>query len=59
MENPYQSDMTAGGLHFGPYRQPPMWHMSNIGLNTIILIDSTEMILKTTRLSNDNDMDKQ
>ncbi|KAL9558380.1 hypothetical protein PS6_001347 [Mucor atramentarius] len=44
--NPYQGTMTAGDLHFGLYRQPPMWH-------------PTEMISKTSRLSNGNDMDEQ
>lgn len=51
--------MTAGDLHFGLYRQPPMWRMSDTSLDTLILIDTTEIISKTTRLSNDNDMDKQ
>ncbi|CAO0802976.1 unnamed protein product [Mucor circinelloides] len=57
--NPYQGTMTAGDLHFGLYRQPPMWRMSDTSLDTLILIDPTEMISKTSRLSNGNDMDEQ
>ncbi|KAI7898490.1 uncharacterized protein BX663DRAFT_524943 [Cokeromyces recurvatus] len=38
--NPYQGTMTAGDLHFGLYRQPPMWHMSNMSLDTLIFMDT-------------------
>jgi hypothetical protein len=37
--NPYQGTMTAGDLHFGLYRQPPMWRMSDTSLDTLILMD--------------------
>ncbi|GAN05626.1 hypothetical protein MAM1_0097c05098 [Mucor ambiguus] len=57
--NPYQGTMTAGDLHFGLYRQPPMWRMSDTSLDTLILIDPTEMISKTSRLSNGNELDEQ
>ncbi|KAG2207494.1 hypothetical protein INT47_004242 [Mucor saturninus] len=40
MANPYQGTMTAGDLHFGLYRQPPMWRMSDTSLDTLILMDS-------------------
>jgi hypothetical protein len=39
--NPYQGTMTAGDLHFGLYRQPPMWRMSDTSLDTLILMDFT------------------
>lgn len=38
--NPYQGTLTAGDLHFGLYRQPPMWRMSDTSLDTLILMDS-------------------
>lgn len=38
--NPYQGTMTAGDLHYGLYRQPPMWCMSDTSLDTLILMDS-------------------
>lgn len=38
--NPYQGTMTAGDLHFGLYRQPPMWRMSDTSLDTLILMES-------------------
>lgn len=25
MANPYQGTMTAGDIHYGLYRQPPLW----------------------------------
>lgn len=37
--NPYQGTMTAGDLHYGLYRQPPMWCMSDTSLDTLILMD--------------------
>lgn len=37
--NPYQGTMTAGEIHYGLYRQPPMWRMSDSSLNTLILMD--------------------
>ncbi|KAI8881898.1 hypothetical protein K501DRAFT_286135, partial [Backusella circina FSU 941] len=39
--NPYQGTMTAGDLHFGLYRQPPMWRISDTSLDTLILMDFT------------------
>jgi hypothetical protein len=39
--NPYQGTMTAGDLHFGLYRQPPMWRMSDTSLDTLILMDES------------------
>ncbi|KAF1805986.1 hypothetical protein FB192DRAFT_1275474 [Mucor lusitanicus] len=51
--------MTAGDLHFGLYRQPPMWRMSDTSLDTLILMDPTEMISKTSRLSSGNELDEQ
>jgi hypothetical protein len=40
--NPYQGTMTAGDLHFGLYRQPPMWRMSDTSLDTLILMDQID-----------------
>ncbi|OAD05674.1 hypothetical protein MUCCIDRAFT_106233 [Mucor lusitanicus CBS 277.49] len=57
--NPYQGTMTAGDLHFGLYRQPPMWRMSDTSLDTLILIDPAEMISKASRFSNGNELDEQ
>jgi hypothetical protein len=37
--NPYQGTMTASDIHYGLYRQPPMWRMSNSTLDGFILMD--------------------
>ena len=42
--NPYQGTMTAGDLHFGLYRKPPMWRMSDTSLDTLILMDSDSQL---------------
>lgn len=42
LANPYQGTMTAGDLHFGLYRHPPIWRMSDVSLDTLTFIgDST------------------
>jgi hypothetical protein len=65
--NPYQGTMTAGDLHFGLYRQPPMWRMSDTSLDTLILMDShseideainnmnTTIVTKNRHSNGDND----
>lgn len=52
LANPYQGTMTAGGLHFGLYRQPPMWQMSDTSLDTLILMDIDDSSVKINRHSN-------
>ncbi|KAF7725523.1 hypothetical protein EC973_009553 [Apophysomyces ossiformis] len=43
--NPYQGTMTAGDIHFGLYRHPSLWQMSEDSLDTLILMDSELGIL--------------
>jgi hypothetical protein len=50
--NPYQGTMTAGDLHFGLYRQPPMWRISDTSLDTLILMDMDDSSAKMNRHSN-------
>lgn len=38
LANPYQGTMTAGDLHFGLYRHPPIWRMSDVSLDTLTFI---------------------
>ncbi|KAG1470689.1 hypothetical protein G6F56_002534 [Rhizopus delemar] len=38
LANPYQGTMTAGDLHFGLYRHPPVWRMSDVSLDTLNFI---------------------
>ncbi|KAI9480274.1 MAG: hypothetical protein EXX96DRAFT_480636 [Benjaminiella poitrasii] len=51
--------MTAGDLHFGLYRQPPIWRMSEMTLDTLIFMD-TEALNKqeTTQSSNTDEHSK-
>ncbi|KAI8984016.1 hypothetical protein BDF20DRAFT_857571 [Mycotypha africana] len=59
--NPYQGTMTAGDLHYGLYRQPPLWRISDASLDTLILLDddgSEESIDKKNRKSRKSNSQK-
>ncbi|KAI8048332.1 uncharacterized protein B0P05DRAFT_564498 [Gilbertella persicaria] len=47
--NPYQGTMTAEEFHFGLYRQPPIWRMSSISLDTLTFMDCA-----SSKAMNDN-----
>ncbi|KAI9251192.1 hypothetical protein BY458DRAFT_444441 [Sporodiniella umbellata] len=33
--------MTAGNLHFGLYRNPPVWRISDVSLDTLTFLDES------------------
>ncbi|KAI8364674.1 uncharacterized protein BYT42DRAFT_165231 [Radiomyces spectabilis] len=43
--NPYQGTMTAGDIHYGLYRHPTLWRISDASLDTSMLIDSSTAIM--------------